>query len=309
VRGARELIRRGLDDPLLMHYVPDSGHVEVYEDLGLLPPGRAMTYMPSADRHFLKAGERRLCAPESGRIGFAGNVYVTLGETLPLLRDPFMQRVDEVIRFEKNANWDVPAWELLMSILSQTPAKFREAEGLTPDFPLFWWLALDLLSKRVSTSFRLHVLESIDLPVDFYGNFIDPESSKRLGAQNVKFCGTVPYAQLHELFRRYELWVDVTNTPFIYGCGAKVFNCFAAGSFMLIDYRRDVRDIVGEVAESFMYRSREELRDKARYYLEHPVEREAVTEAVQSIVRERLTWTRYYKRVCEDFIRTFEPAC
>jgi spore maturation protein CgeB len=69
---------------------------------------------------------------------------------------------------------------------------------------------------------------------------------------------------------------------------------------MLIDYKEDVRDEIGALAERFMYRDAQDLNDKIGYYLSHPQERMEVVEEVQSIVRVRLKWEDFFARVCAD---------
>ena len=297
--GALETMRRGLTHPLNRHYSPDSGHVEVYEEFGLLARGTTPNWVPSGVREFVEAGLKEASPDVRGRVGFAGNVYTAQGAKLKLLQHAFVRQLDAALLDAKRRRWDVAGWYLMRELLDRYPQEFREQNGLTPDYPLFWWMALDLLSYRVNTDFRLCVLESIDSPVDFWGNFVDPDSTVGSSA-TVQFCGSVPYDALPELFRRYELWVDVTNAPFINGCGAKVYHCFAAGSFMLMDYHKDVRTEVGELADRFMYRSAEELREKITYYFAHPKERSEIIDAMQTIVRERLTLEHFYARICRE---------
>jgi hypothetical protein len=308
VRGALKDLRRGLEHPLFHHYAPDSAHIKVYESLGLLSPGRMQTYMPSADRHFLNAGSMPTEPAIHGRVGFAGNIYSAYGRGMKLLQQAFVRDLDAALLSAKRQNWAISGWELLNQILASISSEVREQNGLTPDFPLFWWIALDLLSYRVTTDFRLCVLESIEAPVDFYGNFVDPESSS-LNAGRITFFESVAYKSLPDLFRRYEVWVDVTNAPFISGCGAKVFNCFAAGAFMLIDCRADVRDAVGAIADKFMYRDAADLNEKVNHYLEHPEERGEIVEQMQAIVRQRFTWECFYIKASSEAIGAYAPAC
>jgi len=41
-----------------------------------------------------------------------------------------------------------------------------------------------------------------------------------------------------------------------------VLNCFAAGGFMFVDWKDDLRGALGELSEEFMYRNAEDLNSK-----------------------------------------------
>ncbi len=301
--GALAVLRAGLANRLNRHYVPDSGHIAEYEGLKLLSPDSAARYMSSPDAHFVEAGVVPPNATEKNRVAFAGNIYTARGSKLHFLQYPLIREIDARLIEAKRRRWEQSGWHLFMEVLEQVPRESREKNGLTPDHPLFWTLAFNLLSFRVSTAYRLDVLNAIGLPVDFYGNFNDPDSSESLGQLgDIRFCGSVGYNSLPDLFRKYDVWVDVIHAPFINGCGSKAFNCFAAGSFMLMDYRADVLRDVGDVAKSFMYRSREEVKDKVSYYLTHPAERAAIIEEMQAVIRERLSIRHVYERMCDDMM-------
>jgi hypothetical protein len=299
--GALRQLREGLRKPLTRHYVPDSAHIATYSSLGIIESNATKRYMPSADEGFLAAGKAPLDKPIADRVAFAGNTYSSYGSKLKLLEHDLIRSLDAALNDEKCRRWGASAWSLLQEQLERIPLQVREQNGLTPDFPLFWWIALDLLSYRVGTAYRLHVLNAIGRGVDYYGNYVDPESTSGMAPyERLRFCGSVPYAELPQLFRRYAVWVDVTSVPFINGCGAKVFNCFAAGSFMLMDFREDVRSDVGELADAFMYRNAEDLNEKISFYLTHPRERDAVTQAMQEQIRSRFTWKAFYARIMGD---------
>lgn len=302
--GALDEIRQGLRHPRSRHYVADSAYVEIYEGLGLLGPGPTQRYHFGADNNFLRAGVASSNPGLRGRIGFAGNIYTALGSKLQLLQHQIIRELDAALSAAKCRRWDVSSFQLLSELLAQLPQDFREANGLTPDFPLYWWVVRELITKRASTAYRLSVLETIEEPIDFFGNFVDPESTSTLSAYpRIRFGGNLAYPmELAEAFRSREIWVDVTNGPSIHSCSDKIWNCFAAGGFMLIDYSVDLRADVGDLAEQFMYRSPGELKAKIRRYLDHPKERYEITAAMQAMIRERFTWRHFYERVCADII-------
>lgn len=300
--GAIRTLRHRLGHPMLRHYSPDTGHIAAFERLGILEPGRSKHYFPGARDHFVEAG-RTVATPETkGRVGFAGNIYAARGEKLAALKDPVIRELDEAILRAKRDQWTRSGWDLLLDNVARAPEDEKKRLGLDPDYAVFWMLALEVLGDRVSTAFRLEVLGSISQPIDFVGNFADPRSSEALANfDNIRYCGSADFVtQLPQVYRSHEIWVDATNTPFIRGCGAKAIDCFAAGSMMLIDYREDLRANIGELADSFMYRSKDELREMIAYYLSHQAERVEVVGEMQAIIRERLTYRHHFERVCAD---------
>jgi spore maturation protein CgeB len=74
--------------------------------------------------------------------------------------------------------------------------------------------------------------------------------------------GSVPFESLGSIYQRYQFSIDITHTPFIHGSNAKVLNCFAAGGFMFVDWKDDLRGALGELSEEFMYRNAEDLNSK-----------------------------------------------
>lgn len=307
--GALALLRSSLAKPLNRHYSPDSAHIEIYESLGLVEPNQVRRYIDPSFTPCADSPSMTVSAGFKGRVGFAGNIYTARGARLEILESPLIRQIDDAMVRGKQENWAASGWDLFLHVLQQVPPSVRESAALTPDYPFFWKVAQGLIGDRITTAFRLLVLESMTQRIDFYGNFSDPDSSSRLDTSgNVHFCGSADYlTELPNIFRKYELWIDVINAPFIRGCGQKVLDCFAAGSLMLIDYRDDLRREFGELAERFMYRNVEELRKKTAFYLAHPSERVSTIEEMQSLIRAQYSLERFYSRVCSNMIEDVRP--
>jgi len=289
-----------LGHPRYRHYSPDSAHVEIYEALGLLGPGTVKLYQPSALTQFLEVAKAQTSETIQDRVAFAGNVYANV--TLPFLQDPVLRELDDALIRAKREYWDTSGWHLLCYLLEQVPETLRERRGLSFDHRYFWHVASQLLSVRVSTAFRLEVLSAVRQPVDFYGNFAsEGGGAALLGCEHITYCGKADFiGDLPKLYSKYAIWIDATNAPFIRGCGAKVLDCFASGSMMLVDYREDLRRELGEIAERFMYRNADELRTKVTYFLARPKERTELVESIRTVIRDKLSWSHYCARVCAD---------
>jgi hypothetical protein len=298
-RGALATISSRLNKRLHHHFFFDSGHVNAYEDLGLLPRGRWKTSLEPAHEHFIEQGKSPRVAEVTDRVGFSGNIYSRKAGTA---RSSFITCLKRRVIEAKCCRWTASGWALLHSELEALSCDERESLGLTPDHAFFWRIAYELLSSELLTEYRLSVLKSIRRPVDYFGNFVDPEASGLFaGSDGIRFCGSVDYTtELPETYGRYAVWVDATNTPYVDSCGSKVLNCFAAGSFMLIEYNADYHATLGGLAERFMYRDRDELNAKIEHYLTCPRERAETIAAMQAFIEEGPRISRLLDRACSE---------
>ena len=86
----------------------------------------------------------------------------------------------------------------------------------------------------------------------------------------------------------------------------KVLDCLATGTFPMVQWIDPVRD-TGPITDWFvegrdvvLYRTRDELVDKCRYYLEHPDERQEIARRGREIVLKNFT----YRHVAADILAT-----
>ncbi len=77
----------------------------------------------------------------------------------------------------------------------------------------------------------------------------------------------------------------------------RIFNVTACGGFLLSDYKKDIEDLFEIDREVVCYRTPDELREKAEYYLAHPDELSEIAEAgYKRTVREH-TFAKRAKRI------------
>jgi hypothetical protein len=154
-----------------------------------------------------------------------------------------------------------------------------------------WSLGRELITSVVTTAFRTTVFKSIGAPIDFYGGFTDPDFVADLGRSGLFHpMGNVPLERLGEIYARYQFSVDITHTPFINGSNAKVLDCFAAGGFMFVDWKEDLRAELGELAEEFMYRNAEELNSKMDRLKANSTRRLEIIQAVRERIARDLNF-------------------
>ena len=102
--------------------------------------------------------------------------------------------------------------------------------------------------------------------------------------------GSVPFESLGGIYSRYELSIDITHRPFIHSSNAKVLNCFAAGGFMFVDWKDDLRQALGDLAEEFMYRNADDLNSKMDRLKGNPEKQLEIIQAVREAVSKDLNF-------------------
>ncbi len=131
---------------------------------------------------------------------------------------------------------------------------------------------------------HLEVLADLGLTIYGYG-----EDAWKANA-TLAPCWHPPVSDRETLNRRYNaarISVNVTRPHGFTSLNMRVYEAMAAGSLMLTDEKSDARELFEEDREIVLYRSPEDLRAKALWFLEHDRERQAIAEAGrQRVLRE-----------------------
>jgi hypothetical protein len=294
--GAVKRLQHALSNPRFRHFVPDTGHIRVMSDLGIISGQRLLPHVVPAHTAFLAQGPIPTPTMKEA-ILFAGNLYASSRADFDPVDQSLVDTIADEIGVEKKKNWSAPGWDLLAAACAARVESFPE---LSPDNSFFWALANKLIAGHLSTDFRHEVLNASRLPIDYYGGFADREHAKsyRSGGQIVH-RGSVPLSDLPQLYRSYQLSLDVTHCPFINGSNAKALDCFAAGGFMLVDRREDLAHEVGSVADAFMYRNKDEMLQRCDDVLTNDKFRREVIAEMRSIISERLTFNHLFQDLVE----------
>lgn len=287
--GCISALRAGLGRDNFVHHVPDSGHIEVFDRLGIFSANSVNRYVVPAHDVFLNHTSPSQSELITDRILFAGNlgskfIASDFGD------DSLVQDVQEFIIDRKRRDWTVAAWSAYEEIAQQ-----KHASGIAelhPDHSFFWSLGRELLNNPVLLAARMAVFKSLKLSIDFYGGFADPEFVSSIGRRLGQFraMGSVPLGTLGSIYQRYQFSVDMTHTPFMRGSNAKVLDCFASGGFMFVDWRHDLRGVIGDAAEEFMYRSADDLNHKIEVLRGNSKRRSEIIEHVQNAIRRKMTF-------------------
>lgn len=89
-----------------------------------------------------------------------------------------------------------------------------------------------------------------------------------------------------------------------YGGNMRLFECAGMGAFQLVDDRPGIADWFTDGEHLIIYRDLDDLRDKVKYYLDHPEERRRIAEAARAHVLAHHTYDHRLD-VLEELISTW----
>ncbi len=101
------------------------------------------------------------------------------------------------------------------------------------------------------------------------------EITERVGGPLSYFEDLAPY------YRSTAVNVNTSSLQMKTAVNQRVFDCPAAGGFLITDAQRDLEDLFDSDSEVVTYASLEELKDKVAYYLAHPEVQLAIIERAQ----------------------------
>lgn len=88
------------------------------------------------------------------------------------------------------------------------------------------------------------------------------------------------------------------NVP-CYQASPRVFEALACGAFLLVDDQRDVRTLFKDGEHLVIYKDRDDLRKKVRYYLEHDDERMRIAKSGMQEVLQKHTFRHRIKQILD----------
>ena len=117
----------------------------------------------------------------------------------------------------------------------------------------------------------------LDLPLEIYGRWGKQARSRPALKRHIRSRGVWGEALLR-VYNGSKIVLNITNwDPARYvALNQRVFDVPATGAFLLTDYSPELEEHFRLGDEIVCYRDVEELRDKARYFLAHEAEREAI---------------------------------
>jgi spore maturation protein CgeB len=108
--------------------------------------------------------------------------------------------------------------------------------------------------------------------------------------------------ELPEFYRNCEVNLNITSIQMATAANQRVFDCPAAGGFLLTDDQASLAELFDPETEVAHYRSMEECRDLLRFYRAHPQARRDVA----SRARQRILGEHTYQHRLQAIVRILE---
>jgi hypothetical protein len=298
--GSIARMRDALDHPLFIHYSPDRGHTAVMRELGILVRQPVHQFVQPAFPVYTRP-VTELSASAAPKIAFAGNVYLESAQRMKFRENPVLAAIESGMLAAKTARPQASLWELLMEEIGRLEDSVRRELRLFPDASFFWRFTTDEIIFAGTTHVRLNMLTSIRRRVDFFGNFVEPDSSavlrERYGLRMGPVLDFGSGSGLPWLYRNAEIVVDAVHPCYISGTSPKINSCFAAGGLMLFDWREEYRQALGDIAERVMYRDADHLNARIDEYLGDPRRRREVAREMQDRILGGFTFAHLTRRM------------
>ena len=292
--GCVSLFRRELANPLFLHVARDSGHRQMVHDLGILPSDRILVEPAFTHPVFGTNGDRAT-AGHLTDVAFIGHVRPLKLESRPARCHTALEDARESAFQSTSSDFARPVQQELLTRLQDIPESLRGTLRLDPD-ESFYWSYLTSEMDVFQTRLRAHVIDGVDRSVSLFGDFNVECPLGKATRRSERFAFG---AGLAAAYAGIDVSIDVVNPGFINGFGTKVMNCFAAGGFMLQDWKKDFVDRFGEPGRAVSYSTLDELREKVDYFTAHERERRTIAEALGETMRRECSLTQLFSRVIE----------
>jgi spore maturation protein CgeB len=147
---------------------------------------------------------------------------------------------------------------------------------------------------------RVRMIKEIsDFGVHVYGD----KGWLKLLSPKSKFRGMIDYqTELPKLYNASKINLNITKSQLKTAINQRVFDISACGAFILTDYRRDLFELFEVDKEVVYYKDERDLREKAKYFLENPRTRKALSENARKKVLEKYT----YQKMVEEILHVMK---
>jgi hypothetical protein len=284
--GVLSRMRDILRHPRMAHFIPDSGHVLQLQKMQVVSSATDYSMVTSIPRVFLQSGDKNSSRVPKHQVAFFGNLYLAAAKDIEYGDHPAIEEIRASALSALQKDWGLPPFHAYADAVEATDHEARTQLRLHQDQTFYWRFLFDELSVVANGEPRFLKINSLQRPICYFGGFADMQSRNAAAAAGWIICETAPYgAALAALYSTACISIDVVNAPFIAGFSPKLFECYAAGGFMLTSPCTDLVKAIGDLADSITFSSAEELRAKVDWYLGRPHERQQIAREIREIVR------------------------
>ncbi len=302
----------GMDSPMFNTYIPDIYDIpnlflfyfdkSEYEYVKTLGNHRAY-YMPLCTDVNLLATQKITSQDKarfSSDISFVGsfytkNIYDEHADKLPdglhKIFGDIMERTALIWDGEDRVEQFISP-ELVKIIYSVCPDVFKLILDMDPIHYIWKWF----FSRKMTQIERMLIFEELgerfDVNVFTWPKEEIPDSVKRRPAVD-------NYDEAPKVFKLSKINMNLTLRSIKTGIPLRIFDIMGSGGFVLSNYQEEMTELFEEDKEIVLFRTPEELIDKAAYYLEHDDEREAIAANGYKKVKECYTYEKALKKIAD----------
>jgi spore maturation protein CgeB len=117
-------------------------------------------------------------------------------------------------------------------------------------------------------------------------------------APYIHITGFLQPERMRSFFASTRIFLGVVHPQMLTGASQRLFDAAAAGAFTLAEYKADIDKLFPQ-GEIETFKNREEMREKAIYYLGHPEKRREKAAAARARVLAEHTWTHRAREILE----------
>jgi hypothetical protein len=287
--GVIDRMRGIMNHPRMAHFIPDSGHILELQKMQVMAPADSLM-VTSIPRVYLECGDRFFGRVPQNEIAFFGNLYLASARSVDYEQGAAIGAIRKRAFDALEADWRLAPYHGYVDAIESAGPESRADLCLHQDQSFYWRFLFDELSVVANGALRFRKINSVGRPILYFGGFADAGSRDAVAAAGWTPCEVAPYgAPLAAQYSNVCISIDVVNAPFVAGFSPKLFECYAAGGFMLTSPCADLSKAIGNLADMITFSSPEELRAKVDWYLGHPGERQQITREIREIVRREHT--------------------
>ena len=188
------------------------------------------------------------------------------------------------------------------SLIPEVLKDLHDALPLEPDPSTVatqsWLFAEYAINRRITAEERCDYLQTL---ADA-GHRVDLFTPEQAGAP--KGCHVHPPVDFYEaaprIYHSSKINLNIALRSIVNGIPLRCFEIMGSGGFLLTSYQGDLELFFTEGRDYVSYSSREELLDKAAYYLKHEAERASIAENGLARIREAHTYRHRVREMLSD---------
>lgn len=117
-------------------------------------------------------------------------------------------------------------------------------------------------------------------------------------APYVHVTGFLQPERMRAFFASTRIFLGVVHPQMVTGASQRLFDAAAAGAFTMAEHKADIEQLFPK-GEIETFKSKEEMREKAIYYLGHPEQRQEKAAAARARVLTEHTWAHRAREILE----------